>query len=192
VLPLETGMQIEVHYVWPTQFLIDCAVRLKTAGVHLRCVGSARQRLQVQRNCGGTTQAAYLYQRRAGPSGIDRDWHLFAHQVRTAPDSSVRCLFVGAPTGFCRRNNEPGSPWARCGAHATRLELCSEKSRGRICAICAPHFSIASLRSAMNWCRWYTAATPEIVPDWWLRILSATWGATPKPAIPDTHVRRRS
>lgn len=30
VLPLETGMQIEVHYVWPTQFLIDCAVRLKT------------------------------------------------------------------------------------------------------------------------------------------------------------------
>jgi hypothetical protein len=37
VLPLETGMQIEVHYVWPTQFLIDCAVRLKTAGVHLRC-----------------------------------------------------------------------------------------------------------------------------------------------------------
>ena len=30
VLPLETGMQIEVHYVWPIQFLIDCAVRLKT------------------------------------------------------------------------------------------------------------------------------------------------------------------
>jgi hypothetical protein len=56
VLPLETGMQIEVHYVWPTQFLIDCAVRLKTAGVHLRCVGSARQRLPVQRNCGGTTK----------------------------------------------------------------------------------------------------------------------------------------
>ena len=42
VLPLGIGMQIEVHYVWPTQFLIDCAVRLKTvrrpAGVHLRCV----------------------------------------------------------------------------------------------------------------------------------------------------------
>jgi hypothetical protein len=29
VLPLETGMQIEVHYVWPTQFLIDCAVGSK-------------------------------------------------------------------------------------------------------------------------------------------------------------------
>jgi hypothetical protein len=24
VLPLETGMQIEVHYVWPIQFLIAC------------------------------------------------------------------------------------------------------------------------------------------------------------------------
>ena len=43
VLPLETGMQIEVHYVWPTQFLIDCAVGSKRlrqflrrpAGVHL-------------------------------------------------------------------------------------------------------------------------------------------------------------
>jgi hypothetical protein len=47
VLPLETGMQIEVHYVWPTQFLIDCAVGSKRlrqflrppGGVHLRCVG---------------------------------------------------------------------------------------------------------------------------------------------------------
>jgi hypothetical protein len=29
VLPLGTGMQIEVHYDWPTQFLIDCAVLLK-------------------------------------------------------------------------------------------------------------------------------------------------------------------
>jgi len=47
VLPLETGMQIEVHYVWLTQFLIDCAVGSKRlrqflrppGGVHLRCVG---------------------------------------------------------------------------------------------------------------------------------------------------------
>jgi hypothetical protein len=65
VLLLETGMQIEVHYVWPAQFLIDCAVGSKRlrqflrrpAGVHLRCVGSARQRLRVQRNCGSTTRA---------------------------------------------------------------------------------------------------------------------------------------
>jgi hypothetical protein len=54
VLPLETSMQIEVHYVWPTQLLIDCAVGSKR--LHLRCVGSARQRLRVQRNCDGTTR----------------------------------------------------------------------------------------------------------------------------------------
>ena len=33
VLPLETGMQIEVHYVWPTQFLIDCRRPACTSGV---------------------------------------------------------------------------------------------------------------------------------------------------------------
>jgi hypothetical protein len=40
-------MQGEVHYVWPTRFLIDCAVGSKRrrkflrrpAGVRLRCVG---------------------------------------------------------------------------------------------------------------------------------------------------------
>jgi hypothetical protein len=64
--PLETGMQIEVHYVWPTQFLIDCAVGSKRLRQFLRrrpactsgVLGSARQRLRVQRNCGGTTKAS--------------------------------------------------------------------------------------------------------------------------------------
>jgi hypothetical protein len=59
VLLLKTGMQIEVHYVWPAQFLIDCAVgskRLRPSGGRPG-VGSARQRLRVQRNCGSTTRA---------------------------------------------------------------------------------------------------------------------------------------
>jgi hypothetical protein len=42
----------------------------------------------------------------------------------------------------------------------------------------APQQSSAFLRSARNSCR-CTAATPEIVPAWWLRILSATCGRQP-------------
>jgi hypothetical protein len=33
---LETGMQLEVHYVWPAQFLIDCAVGSKRLRRFLR------------------------------------------------------------------------------------------------------------------------------------------------------------
>jgi hypothetical protein len=58
-------------------------------------------------------------------------------------------------------------------AHAT-LRNPGGRTANTIFATCAPHLSSASLRSARNWWRWYTAATPEMVPDWWLRILSAT------------------
>src|SRR6266481_740591 len=44
----------------------------------------------------------------------------------------------------------------------------------RILRTCVPHRSSASLRSERKSWRWYTAATPQIVPAWWLRILSAT------------------
>jgi hypothetical protein len=37
VLPLEAGMQIEVHYVWPPQFLIDCAFGSKRSGGRPAC-----------------------------------------------------------------------------------------------------------------------------------------------------------
>src|SRR5271166_6526494 len=59
--------------------------------------------------------------------------------------------------------------------HATlRIMFRSLEASVRILRTCAPHRSSASLRSARKSWRWYTAATPEIVPAWWLRILSAT------------------
>jgi hypothetical protein len=49
----------------------------------------------------------------------------------------------------------------------------SSEAWAKMSAMWAPHRSSASFRSEKNSWRWYTAATPEIVPDWWFRILSA-------------------
>jgi hypothetical protein len=63
VLPLETGMQIEVHYVWPIQFLIDCAVRLKTLAPILRRPAGVHRPMTRRGFSGGVSV----------PCGIDRD-----------------------------------------------------------------------------------------------------------------------
>ena len=72
-------------------------------------------------------------------------------------------------TGECIRGSLQGAQLqTRPAQYLTAAQLVEAVPDARIA------LSRASLRSARNWCRWYTAATPEIVPDWWLRILSAT------------------
>ncbi len=75
-------------------------------------------------------------------------------------------------------------PRGRPGHATLRIMFRSLEASVRILWTCAPHCSRASLRApSRKSCRWYTAATPEIVPDWWLEFYRRH-GAKSQPGHP--------